>query len=315
MSLVSEVAVQSKADDSQTFSAQMFESRLATICCGLLEFSHSNGEYRGEWLGKIAPEASVIICAVPRLLHQSVKEFLTGQDTVSGSSYYALNTFGEISVADIALDFPIEPQFEDYERLFAARVTAVKYMLRPGVTTEDINNLADYGFAMAKHMEEQTGRTSPRLIEEVWRSCSTLATVNSGGGGWPSPENSTGKDIVQNVRGDGHSDAELRDGSDTAAILADIDLVAYAIAFGLYIYADYKVSADPSQARRTDKIPLLQVMVMMDPMEPDETLALPRWQNLMRKILENGADPNQKYKGQSPWRYVAGCLEHCQFVS
>lgn len=63
---------------------QQFEQRVAITCCGLLEFAYEPGEYRGHWLKIIVPEISPVIGSFPRLLHQSVQEFLTDQKAVPG---------------------------------------------------------------------------------------------------------------------------------------------------------------------------------------------------------------------------------------
>lgn len=63
---------------------QNFEQRVAVTCCGLLEFSQISSGYQRDWLVKIKPEISPVIRVGPRLLHQSVSEFLKEQDTMTG---------------------------------------------------------------------------------------------------------------------------------------------------------------------------------------------------------------------------------------
>ena len=201
------------------------------------------------------------------------------------------------------LDFPVHPEFDDYERLLAARVVFVKAILMPGIPAKSINDLADYAFAFARHLEEATGRTSKGLIEQVFRSCSACA-ANSGQKNWLSPKNLTCQNIIREICGE-HVDPNASDdyhAHDIEALLADIDTVGYAIAFGMYLYASEKVSEDPKLATRSENIPLLQVMTFSDPINPFKTFLANSWQDLLRMLLEHGADSNYKYRNISPWR-------------
>ncbi len=63
-----------------------FECRIASTCCGLIEFIHGHGAYEGDWIGQIVPQASKLVHTIPRLLHRSVKEFLEEQDALPGIS-------------------------------------------------------------------------------------------------------------------------------------------------------------------------------------------------------------------------------------
>lgn len=173
----------------------------------------------------------------------------------------------------------------------------MKNLLRPGMSNKAINDLGDYAFSMARHVEQRTGKTNTRLVDEIWRSCTSCTPT----GFWLSPDNMTSKDIVQYACNLGIHENSVNDHSDAFDVLEEIDVVAYAIAFGLYGYASQKLSDNPELARRTDKIPLLHVMMFVDNEEPEKAVELESWQNLLKELLQNGADPNMEFKGTSAW--------------
>lgn len=198
--------------------------------------------------------------------------------------------------------------FEDYERLLAGRVIVIRSILSPGMSSKVVHDLADYGFTMARHMEERTGRTNTVLVEEIYASCSTCVKLLSDRRTWLCADNSTSKKILNWIR-----ELELsygaNQGSKALDVLDDFDLLAYAIAFGLYSYAYKKICDDPDIVQKRSNIPLLHVMMSMDPYYQDKSPQIRRtWLDLLRRLLEAGADPNLSYRGQTPWRYAVMIL-------
>lgn len=204
---------------------------------------------------------------------------------------------------DVEPDFLVEPRFEDYERLLAARVISVKSMLRPGLTNKDINDLADYAFSMCLHVEQQTGRTNTALVEEIYRCCSSCASVAPGRKNWLSPENTTGENISRTFRKLGVS-RSIEETFEDIDVLDDIDLLAYALAFGMYVYVSTKIIDDPSVVRRSDGVPLLHLMTFSHEIFTENHTESRTWLELLQKLLENGADPNSNYRGETAWGYV-----------
>lgn len=160
---------------------------------------------------------------------------------------------------------------------------------------------------MCRHVEKQTGRTNTAIVEEIYRSCSECASITPGRKNWLSPHNQTVKDILRSARTLNVS-RNVRETFVAGALLDDVGLLEYAIAFGMYVYADSKISKDLSLARRSTGVPLLHIMTYIEPEEAEELIESKGWQNLARKLLENGADPNLIYRGQTAWGYVFSFL-------
>lgn len=257
-----------------------FRQRIETICCGLVEFIDLSSKDRDVWTDKLSPDAIPFLSIVPRLLHRSVKEYLQEQTTIQ--------------------DFPCQPTQPDYDKLLMARLITTKTLLIPNLEHETIHNLADYFLILAHHVEETALITNTALIDELDRCCMACAR-QSGLASWMYPKHIHSEQISHAIKQVGVDDTG-KDDVFAKIDVSDVDIVAYAAAFGLLLYVKKKVMDNPPLCQRSDKLPILHAIHCVDRTDRGEAFGNPAWQSLLEFLLQNQADPNLKFKGKSAWR-------------